>query len=92
MDGRTPHLNQQTGPERAAHPYDTRDLLTWTAADDAAVADRREQEARREDLAADARDRANEARHERAARRAAITDPDNAMLKEFWSNRRPTGT
>jgi hypothetical protein len=62
-------------------------------ADDGGATDERSrQQARLDDLAADTRDRAAEMRRDRATRASHAIHHDNAMLREFWANRRPAGT
>jgi hypothetical protein len=71
---------------------DDRAWLASRAEDEGAAAEILRQQGRLDDLAADARDRAAETRHFRAAMREHDDHLDNTMVREFWANRRPTGT
>jgi hypothetical protein len=66
--------------------------LESRAEDEGAAAEILRQQRRLDDLAADARDRAAETRHFRAAMREHGDHLDNTKVREFWANRRPTGT
>lgn len=87
------HRHQREGQAVATHGRGDDLGQPAPLADNGGATDERSrQQARLDDLAADARDRAAEIRRDRAALASHAIQRDNAMLREFWANRRPVGT